>query len=377
MKSAKILIPTLLLLPAAAASQQQITASVNTAFMAESYTFQEGFAYDKLTELSVPIGLDLQFGERTQLSISTGWANIDLKSQNPATLPDQTLSGVIDTEARLTVNVIPSRLSLIAGGVVPTGIKTVAQDELAVLGAISSDVIGLSTNELGNGGNVGMGFVGAIPLGRFAVGYGATFRTAFSYQPVSGDVAELRPGNEARLRLGFEGPVGLRSYVRLAGIYALRQKDELGGEIQNGVGDRLVGYVSFNQAVGSSSLILYGFDVYRSGPRLEATALGSQPLPKGNLFAAGVRWEFRVGSQGLIAPRAEFRNSDQAPIDDPSGAVGKAGRSVRGGADFRYQANRNFAIVLQADGLTGYTVLQDVQYDVTGFKGGIHAEWRP
>lgn len=377
MTSAKILIPTLLLLPAAASSQQQITASVNTAFIAESYSFEEPFPYAKLTELSVPVGLDFRFGDRTQLSISTGWANIELTSQDAATLPDQTLSGVIDTEARLTVNVIPSRLSLIASGVVPTGIKTVAQDELTVLGAISSDIIGLTTNELGNGGNVGMGFVGAIPLGRFAIGYGATFRTAFSYQPVSGDVDQLRPGNEARLRLGFEGPVGLRSYLRLAGIYAIRQRDELGGEIQNGVGDRLVGYVSFNQAVGSSSLILYGFDVYRSGPRLEATPVGSQPLPKGNLFAAGVRWEFRVGSQGLVAPRAEFRNSDQASFENPTGPVGKGGRSVRGGADFRYQTSRNFAIVLQADGLTGYTVLQQVQYDLTGFKAGIHAEWRP
>jgi len=377
MTRAHLLIPTLLLLPAAASTQQQITASVNTAFVAESYSFQEGFAYDKLTELSVPVGLDFQFGDRTQLTISTGWASIDLKSQNTASLPDQTLSGVIDTEARLTVNVIPSRLSLIAGGVVPTGIKTVAQDELAVLGAISSDIIGLTTNELGNGGNLGMGFVGALPVGRFAVGYGATFRTAFSYQPVSGEDAELRPGNEARLRLGFEGPVALRSYVRLAGIYAIRKKDELGGDIQNGVGDRLVGYLSFNQGIGSSALVLYGFDVYRSGPRLEATAVGSQPLPKGNLFAAGMRWEFRIGSQGSLAPRAEFRSSDQAPIEDPSSWLEHAGRSIRGGADFRYQASRNFALVLQADGLTGYTISDGIQYDLTGIKAGIHAEWRP
>lgn len=376
MKRTAKLLPAMLL-PAAIQAQGQISANVHTAFFAESYKFEQGFPYERLTELTVPVGLNFRFGDRTQLAISSGWAKVDLKSQNTSALPDQSLSGVINSEARLTVDLIPSRLAFIMAGVIPTGMKTVGESELAALGAISSDIIGLTTNELGNGGSVGTGFVGAVPLGRYALGFGATARTAFSYQPVSNDPSELKPGNEARFRVGFEGPVGPRSYLRIAGIYALRQKDEFGGITQAGVGDRVVGYLSLNQGVGSSSLILYGFDVYRSGPRLEPTAVGSQPLPKGNLLAAGARWEIPVGRRSSVAPRAEFRNSDQASLDSPRGSLSRAGRSVRGGADFRYQTSEQFAVVLQADGATGFAVLQGVQYNLNGFRVGIHGEWTP
>jgi hypothetical protein len=376
MKRPAIVVSVLLLLPAVVQAQGQVSASVHTAFFAESYKFQQGFPYERLTEFTVPVGLSFRFGSRTQLAISTGWANVDLKAQGGA-LQDQTLSGVIDTETRLTVNVIPSRLSFIAGGVIPTGMKTVGESEVVALGAIASDIIGLTTNELGNGGSVGMGFVGALPVGRYALGHGATARTAFSYQPVSGDAGELKPGNEARFRLGFEGPVGPRSYLRLASIYALRQKDDFGGQTQDGVGDRIVGYLSINQGIGSSSFTLYGFDVYRSGPRLEPSLVGSQALPKGNLVAAGFRWEFPVGRQAAFAPRAELRHSDQALLDDPGGSVKKAGRSLRGGADFRLQSSNRFSLVLQADGITGFTVLQGTQYDLNGVRVSLHGEWRP
>lgn len=376
MRRATIVIPTALLLLGALEVGGQTRASVRTAFIAESYKFEEGFTYDRLSQYSIPFGLDFDFGQRIHLAVSTGWVNVDLKSQDTGALPHQQLSGLIDTEARLTVDVIPSRFAVILAGGVPTGIQTVAQEELAALGAISSDIIGLTTNELGNGGVAGVGFVGALPLGRFALGYGATFRTAFKYQPVLDNPAELKPGNEVRLRLGFEGPVARRSYLRFAGILATRQEDAIDGELQNGVGNRLVGYLSFSQGIGSSSLTLYGFDVYRAEPQIGGTVVGTQPLPKGNLFAAGARWEFPLGSSSTIAPRAEVRASDQAPIDDPNGSLSKAGRSLRGGIDFRYQVSRQFSLVLQGDGFGGMLV-QDGEYGITGYRAGLHLEWHP
>ena len=138
-----------------------------------------------------------------------------------------------------------------------------------------------------------------------------------------------------------------------------------------------MGYVSINQGIGSSSLTVYGFDVYRSGPRLEPSLVGSQALPKGNLIAGGLRWEFPVGRQAAFAPRAEIRHSDQAQLDTPSGSLKTVGRSARGGADFRFQTSNRFSFVLQADGVTGFTTLQGVDYDLNGFRVGLHGEWRP
>jgi hypothetical protein len=376
MRHAAKTVSVLALLCAAAPLQGQIAVATHAAFFAEHYKFEDGFVFGFLSEFTVPVGINASLGRRTNLTISTGWTDVELKSQNPTVVRDQTMSGVIDTELRVTVEVIPSRLSVIANGVIPTGIKTVRQDELSVLGAISSDIIGLTTNELGNGGSVGGGFVGAVPVGDFAVGFGATYKAAFKYQAVFGDPS-LRPGNEARFRAGLEGPLGKRTYFRVAGIYAVRGADQLGSEVQNGVGDRIVGYLSLNQAVGPSSLVVYSFNVYRTNPQLSATALGAQSLPKGNLFAAGARWEFRMGRRGTVAPRAEFRSSVQAPVDDPKGSVKFAGLSLRGGADLRYQANRKFAVVLQADGVTGQTRLQGIEYWLRGFRLGIHGELTP
>lgn len=84
-----------------------------------------------------------------------------------------------------------------------------------------------------------------------------------------------------------------------------------------------------------------------------------------------------MGRRGIIAPRAEFRTSTQAPVDDPKGSIKFVGLSLRSGADLRYQTNRNFAVVLQADGITGQTRLQGVDYLLRGLRLGIHGELTP
>ena len=113
-----------------------------------------------------------------------------------------------------------------------------------------------------------MGFVGAFPLGRYALGLGATVDNSFAYQPVTDSTVQLKPGNQVRVRAGFEGPLGPRSYLRFAGVYAVRSKDKVGGDPVNSIGNRITGYLSVNQGVGSSALIFYGFDVYRANPSM-------------------------------------------------------------------------------------------------------------
>jgi hypothetical protein len=265
---------------------------------------------------------------------------------------------------------------LIVNGAVPTGIKTVEQEELAVLGALSSDVIGFAAPQLGSGGNIGGGFAGALPVGRFALGLGGTYNLPLSYVPVAGTGNELKPGQEFRFRAGVEGPIGRRTYVRFAGIYAMRSKDEINSDIQNGVGNRIVGYVSMNQGLGSSTLILYGFDVFRSDPQIEATATGAAILPRGNLLAAGMRWTFPLAPGTSLGPRAEFRSSLTADSDDTT--LRKAGHSIRAGMDLRRQMSQQVAFVLQADGIMGS--LADVNrtmIDFNGFRVALHTEITP
>jgi hypothetical protein len=266
---------------------------------------------------------------------------------------------------------------IIVSGTAPTGVKTVTQEELAVLGGLSSDIIGFAAPQLGTGGSVGGGFAGAIPAGRFAIGLGGTYRLPLQYVPVSGRNEELKPGQELRLRAGVEGPVGRRSYLRVAGILAMRSKDELNSVTQNGVGNRIVGYVSFNQGIGSSTLILYGYDVFRSNPQIENTATGAALLPRGNLATAGARWTFPLAPGTTLGPRVEFRSSLTANSDTDD-TLRKAGHSFRLGMDLRRQLNEQLAVVLQAGGILGNLSDRNrTAVDFNGYRFALHTEITP
>jgi hypothetical protein len=362
---------SLALCNAGAEAQQQI--GVHTAGFVESYKFDEGLEFKRLTQFTVPLGFDLRLGRWGNLAVSSRWVYTQLESR---TSPDQDekITGLTDTDFRLSFNLIPSRLMLVAGGVVPTGVETVDPRELTVLGAISSDIIGLISNEMGTGGRVAMGFVGAFPVGKYALGLGATVDNSFSYQPVSDTTAQLKPGNQVRVRAGFEGPLGPRSYLRFAGVYSWKSKDKINNDPVNSIGNRITGYLSVNQGVGSSALIFYGFDVYRADPQLEPTAVGSAVLPAGNLLAVGFRCEIPFARVWSVTPRAEFRNSHLVPFEDPDGPMKLAGRSLRGGVDLGRRFSRRLSFVLQGDGLTGFVVQEGSRVDVVGFRVGLHGQ---
>lgn len=361
----------LLSVPAASAAQQGVDVRVSSLF--ESYTFDAGLPFKKVTEFTVPLVITYQLGRFGNIALSSGYATVSLTSSNPTQLADQTVSGVLDTEARLSVNVVPGRLVALFTGSVPTGVKTVAFEELSILGAISSDVIGFSTSNFGTGGSVGGGFAGAVPLGRMAVGFGATYKRSLEYQPVLGQPDDLRPGAEVRLRTGIEGPIARRTYIRLAGIYARRGKDHIDEAARNGVGNRIVGYAAVNQGLGSSQITLYAFDVFRGNPQIEQTATGAAFLPRGNLFGVGGELSIPLGFTTSVVPRFEYRLSNAAP-DTVNTSFERLGQSLRVGADFRARAMQNVAVVLHVDGLTGSVRQSGTDIGITGFRAALHIE---
>ena len=375
MKRSYVVVTVSLLALAAVPLSGQQSTDVRLAVLFENYSFESGLPYKSLSEVTVPVGIDLGLGRVGSLALSGGWTSVSLNDED-ADPGDQKQPSLMDTEARLSLNVIPGNLVLLANGAIPTGVKTVHRDELSILGAIASDVIGLAASQLGTGGNVGGGFVGAIPLGRWALGLGGTYKQPLSYVPVIGETDELKPGAEFRTRAGVEGPIGRRSYLRVAGIYAMRSKDAVGDEPQHGIGNRIVGYVSLNQGIGSSSLVLYGFDVFRSDAQVEPTAIGAAVLPRGNLIVAGARWAFNMGSGATLSPRAEFRLSAQAP-DTLDNALALRGRSIRGGLDLRAQLSSVASLVFQVDGITGFVREAGENVGLKGFRVAVHTEFRP
>lgn len=345
-----------------------------SAMFFESYSFDhDGLGFDRVSEISVPIGLNIELGTFGELALSSGYASVNVSPTDPS-LEDLVISGALDTEARLSIDLIPGRLIALLTGTIPTGVTSLAQNELPVLGLIANDIVGFASATLGSGGNVGGGFVGAVPVGQMALGFGATFKRPMSYEPFAARPTEVRPGAEVRLRAGVEGPLGRRTYLRVASVFARRGSDVVDGDDQNGVGNRLIGYVALNQGLGSSALTAYFYDIYRGSPQIEETAAGAALLPKGNLLAGGARMDVGVGPSTTLTPRFEFRLSNAAPLTDPDGSLEKLGSTARFGVDLRHRVSPAFAFVVQGGGLTGSLTEADSDIGISGYRAAIHLE---
>jgi hypothetical protein len=350
---------------------------VRSAVLFESYSFDSGLVFTDVSEMTVPVTVDVPLGRAATFTLSSGFASVGLTSAVPSQLDDQSVSGMLDTEMRLAYNVIPGRLILLATGTIPSGMKTLAQNELFLLGPLSSDIIGFSAPSLGSGGGVGGGFAGAFPLGQWALGVGSTFRQPMGYEPVTGRAEQLQPGSELRARVGLEGPLARRTYVRLAGVYAQRGKDAVSDSLRHGIGNRMIGYLALSQGVGAQhNLTLYGFTVYRANPQIEPSAVGSALLPRGMLIATGGRFNFGIGQNSALSPRAEYRISASA-IDTTDTTLRRAGRSVRAGMDLRLGMSRTAVLILQGDAVLGSVVQAGTDIGLNGFRFGLQLELRP
>lgn len=381
MKCARVLgVPTLLLLLAVPVFAQGRW-NGRTAALFESYSFGAGLSFNRVSEFTVPLGLTYNLGTFGNVALSTGYASVSLRSADTAKLPDQQLSGLLDTEARLSINLVPGKVVGLVTGAIPTGIKTVQQEELSILGALSSDIVGFAASNLGSGGNVGAGVVGAFPVGRWAAGFGATFKQPMGYQPVLGVTDQLKPGNEMRLRGGLEGALARRTYLRLTGILVRTAKDRIAfsgiDSTRNGVGSRLITYLSVNQAIRSLSLTVYGFDVLRASPQVEATALGAAKLPRGNLASAGVRLELPLGGATTLTPNFEWRSSAQAADSAGTGPLSNLGSSVRLGIDARHRLTNGAALVLQGGYASGHVLQGGSRINLSGYRVALHLELTP
>ena len=154
------------------------------------------------------------------------------------------------------------------------------------------------------------------------------------------------------------------------------EKDVVSDSTRNGVGNRIIGYVSLNQGLGSASVTVYGFDVFRGNPQLESTAAGAAILPRGNLLAAGFRFDFPLGRTTTVEPNVEYRVSDAAP-DASTTSLERLGESLRYGVDLRIRATRRWAIVLQGGGISGYVTQSAARINFRGFRGALHLEFTP
>jgi hypothetical protein len=363
----------LALLPVGAAATNAAAQSAGNATVArtgvyfESYSFGTGLAFDRISEMTIPFAITQRFGNRVVVDIGSAFASASVREAGGATIHH---SGLIDTDIRTTVGVIPGRLLFTLVGTLPTGAAEVPDTTIPLFGATATDLLGFTTPGFGSGGGVSAGFASAFKTGQnWAVGTGVSYRYGASYTPVAGG-SEMSPGGEVRARLGIEGPFGGGKYFRGALIYTTSGANEMSAGGQTVIGDRALLYAALSMPLGRNSLSLYGWEMRRLQARGFGTP-GSISVPRGNVLALGARLERPLSPKITLVPLFEFRHELTGPADK----MVLLGYLVRTGSDVRYRLSERATAVVQAQLAFGKLNDEGTSVSLFGPRLGMLIEW--
>ena len=353
-----------LLLPGALAAQAATTVA-RTGVIFESYSFGSGIGFNRISELTIPIGFTQRVGGRLVIDVSTAFARASVSEADSGTISH---SGLIDTDLRATLSLVPGKLVFNVVGTIPTGAKTVSSSTIPLFGATGTGLLGFTTPSFGSGGGVSAGFASAFKMGQnWAVGTGASYHYGASYVPVEGG-AEMSPGGELRGRLGLEGPFGGK-YFRGALVYTTTAGNDLGTGSESGIGDRILGYAAVSMPVGRAQLSLYGWEMRRMRVRTADTT--TVTVPRGNVLAVGARLDRPMGPKATLSPLLEFRHE----LTGPGQRMELLGYLLRAGTDVRYRLSDRATGVIQAQLAFGTLHDPAKTVSIVGPRLGALIEW--
>ena len=353
--------------PPSLAAAQAGTTAARTGVVFESYSFGDGLAFSRISELTIPISFTQRVGSRFAFDIGTAFASASVQSANGGRIDH---SGLVDTDLRATVNVIPGKLIFNLVGTLPTGATQVPDTTIPLFGATATDLLGFTTPGFGSGGGISAGFASAFKMGNsWAVGTGASYHYGASYTPVEGGT-QMAPGGEVRGRLGIEGPFGGGKYFRGALVYTTTAANDLGGGAQNTIGDRVLAYGAISAPLGNSHVQIYGWEMRRLRAR-DYSSPGTIAVPRGNVLALGARMDRPLGPKTTLSPLVEFRHE----LTGPGPRMELLGYLLRAGSDFRYRLSDRATGVLQAQLAFGSLRDGGASVSVVGPRIGALIEW--
>jgi len=354
------------LAPGVAVGQAATTVARSGVYF-ESYSFSRGLAFSRISELTIPVSVTQRIGERLVIDVGTAFASASVRGANGNTIDH---SGLIDTDLRATIGVIPGRLVFNLVGTIPTGATTVPDTTIPLFGATATDLLGFTTPGFGSGGGASAGLAYASKWGAsWAVGAGASYRYGVSYTPVKGG-GELTPGGEIRARLGIEGPFGSNKYFRGALIYTTTGANDIGAGRQSMIGDRVLAYGAASLPLGRSNLSIYGWEMRRLRAR-NFDAPGTISVPRGNVLAIGARLERPLSPKATLVPLIEFRHE----LTGPGARMELLGYLFRTGSDLRYQLGAHATGVIRAQIAFGSLQDEGTTISIVGPRIGASIEW--
>lgn len=321
-----------------------------------SYQFGKGSSARTVNELAIPFAVIVPFGSRFTLDVSSAYANAQVRTNGATT---SSINGLTDTQLRGNVTLGDNLAVLTIGVNLPTGQYTVPQAEQEAAGQIGNDFLIYPVSSMGNGLATTGGIAIAQSLGTWNLGIGGSFRhsTQFDAYQVSTGVLRFTPGDEYRLRVGLDRPVGDGQFS-LGVTYSKFAKDAADSTTFS-TGDRMLGQASLALPIGSNGndLQLSAWDLYRAtGEQIGGTS------PWQNV--ANVNLALGFQAMGLyLQPNAEGRVWNVA--GDKAGTMSTFGLRLRfnmGGLSVNPSGSYAIGRLYATGGATT---------DVTGFRASI------
>lgn len=264
----------------------------------ESYFFAspDDVDLDRVALLTVPLAVDVRLVRNVDLRVSSAFAQGTLTRANG---DESTLSGVTDTEARLTVGFRNDMLRLSAVGLLPTGVAELTPEEMDVAGVVAADLLPFAISNWGTGGGVGLSVAAAVPLSeRTAFGFSAGYVLAREFEPVAETSFAYRPGSQLHVRAAIDQSVGSSGKASLQLVLQRFGTDEAGGSNIYQAGNRMQAVGSYAFAAGTSaSGIAYAGYLRRSTGEYTTVAIVT---PAQDLIYGGVGFRLPVGSVVLL-----------------------------------------------------------------------------
>ena len=326
----------------------------------ETYSFAdpERVGVESLTLFTTRFGAAATVSSRLRLEARGAFANGSLTLAGGT---EATLSGLTDTEVRATVAVVPDALGLEVVGYLPTGEATLDAEEALVAGAVAADLLPLAVAQWGSAGALAVAVTGTRRLGRFGVGVTASYRLTGGYDPVTDSDFTYEPGDELRVRVAVDHPVGRSGKLSFAA--GMRRFGEDVGDERNlfQTGDRLelTGTYSFPAGLRGAGALYAALVMRDAGTFL----LQDDVMPSQDLFLAGGVLRLPLGGHHVL-PRVDarlFRPDDGAGQGWVAG-VGASMEMDAGGATIVPNLGARLGRV---EGATGEGS------SMTGFAGGL------
>lgn len=313
----------------------------------------------KVSELAVPIFVVVPVTSALTIDVGTAFASAKVEGTASSSAGTSSVSGLTDTQIRANYTVGTDFIVLTAGLNVPTGREFVKTDEQLAAFLIANDFLSFPISNMGTGlGGTG-GIALARPIGEWNLGVGASVRASGAYEPLEGAVGggrlRFQPGAEYRGRLGADRSLGTGRFS-FGVTYSKFGDDQLDTSVYN-TGDRIIAQGGLTNSIGSASLTLNAWDLYRaSGSTFVDTTHRSENIAN-LLVAVG----FRTAG-GVVEPSVEVR----------SWARKESSSSMLTTFAIRYTyETAGFAITPSAGYSTGNVGSNGPSASLSGFRGAL------